>query len=56
MQSNTTSKEEKKPVKEKDEIKKEISNEKPVNEGKVKVHISKEIKCSIIDGGVNYII
>jgi hypothetical protein len=56
MQSNTTSKGVEKPVRDKVEVKKENSKDKPVKVETIKEHIIKEPKCSIISGDVNYII
>jgi hypothetical protein len=56
MQSKTTSKGVEKPVRDKVEVKKEISKDKPVKGEIIKEHIIKEPKCSLISGDVNYII
>jgi hypothetical protein len=53
MQSNTATKVEDKPEKQKVEVK---AKDKSKKDEIVKEHIIKEVKCSIIDGGVNYII
>jgi hypothetical protein len=56
MQSSTASEVVNKPEKAKESLKVEVVKAKTVNEVKPKEQFTKEVKCSIICGDVNYII